>query len=254
MKTVFLAAMLLFWTLLSHLAAAQASPKPFPLAGDWEGTFVFQGTTGHVLLHMNTTPEGKMTALLDYVDQKITGVPAIGGSFDGSKLILRFFYWKPNSKGDLEYKVSSYDATVGASGSEMTGVWTQEGSWPLNLKRVTWQAKVPKPAPPTIFDGDWEGIEYETRDIKLHFILHAHNTEDGLMVQLDCPEEKFKGALASKVTYGADSGQISFVIGMSTFTGKMTADGKALDTSMIEPGYHFLIHFDRLGSQKAQPN
>ena len=124
----------------------------------------------------------------------------------------------------------------------------------LNLKRVTWQAKVPKPAPPTIFDGDWEGIEYETRDIKLHFILHAHNTEDGLMVQLDCPEEKFKGALASKVTYGADSGQISFVIGMSTFTGKMTADGKALDTSMIEPGYHFLIHFDRLGSQKAQPN
>src|SRR6185437_8591299 len=62
MKTVFLAAMLLFWTLLSHLAAAQASPKPFPLAGDWEGTFVFQGTTGHVLLHMNTTPEGKMTA------------------------------------------------------------------------------------------------------------------------------------------------------------------------------------------------
>src|SRR6185437_2227422 len=254
MKTICLAAMLPFLAPLSHLAAAQAGPEPFPLAGDWEGTFVFQGTTGRVLLHMNTTPEGKMTALLDYVDQKISGVPAIGGSFDGSKLILRFFYWKPNSKGDLEYKVSSYEATVNAARSEMTGVWTQEGSWPLNLKRVTWQAKVPKPAPPTIFDGDWEGIEYETRDIQLHFFLHARNTEDGLMLQLDCPEEKFKGALASKVKYEADSRQISFVLGMATFTGKMTADGKALDTSMTEPGYHFLIHFDRLPLKNAKPN
>jgi hypothetical protein len=34
----------------------------------------------------------------------------------------------------------------------------------------------------------------------------------------------------------------------------MTADGKALDTSMTEPGYHFLIHFDRLPAKKAAPN
>ena len=34
----------------------------------------------------------------------------------------------------------------------------------------------------------------------------------------------------------------------------MTADGKALDTSMTEAGYHFLIHFDRLPTQKAKSN
>jgi hypothetical protein len=191
-----------------------------------------------------------MTALLDYADKKISGNPAIGGSFDGSHLILRFSYWKPNSNGDLERKVASYEAAVNPSGSEMTGTWMQEGLWPLNFKRLTWQAKVPKPAPPTIFDGDWAGIEYETIDLKVHFIFHMHNTEDGLMVQLDCPDEMFKGALASKVSYDQESRQISITLGQSIFTGKMTLDGKALDTSMTEPGYHFLIHFERLASKK----
>lgn len=248
-----LSAVLLWFGLLPHLASAQSGPPAFPLAGDWSGVIVVQGTPEHLVLHMNTTPEGKMTALLDHVDQKISGVPAIGGSFDGSRLILRFFYWKPNSNRDLEYKVASYEATVNASASDMTGVWTQEGTWPLSFKRVTWQAKVPKPAPPTIFDGDWAGVEYESRGLQLRFIFHMHNTEDGLMVTLDCPDEKFKGALASSVTYNQDSRQISITLGQEIFTGEMSKDGKALDTSMTEPGYHFLIHFDRLASKKTEP-
>jgi hypothetical protein len=250
MKSIFLHAMPLALGLLSHLAGAQSVPAPFPLAGDWEATFVFQGGTDHLVLHMNTTPEGKMTALLDYADKQISGNPAIGGSFDGGHLTLRFSYWKPNSNRDLERKVASYEAAVNPTGSEMTGIWVQEGSWPLNFKRLTWQAKVPKPAAPTIFDGDWAGIEYETSDLKVHFIFHMHNTEDGLMVQLDCPDEMFKGALASKVSYDQESRQISITLGQSIFTGKMTLDGKALDTSMTEPGYHFLIHFERLASKQ----
>lgn len=254
MKAIFLSAMLLGWGLVSYRAGAQSGPATFPLAGDWEGVLVAQGTTYHLVLHMNTTPEGKMTALIDYIDQKISGAPAIGGSFDGSRLTLRFFYWKPNAKGDLEEKVSSYESTVSESGSEMTGIWTQEGSFPLSFKRLTWQAKNPKPAPPTIFDGDWAGIEHETEDIEIHFIFHIRNTEDGLMTLLDCPDERFKGALASKVSYDQDSRQISITFGPTIFAGKMTADGKALDVSMTEPGYHFLIHFDRIEAKKTAPN
>ncbi len=74
------------------------------------------------------------------------------------------------------------------------------------------------------------------------------------MALLDCPDEKFKGALASKVSYDQASRQISITIGQSIFAGKMTADGKALDTSMTEPGFHFLIHFDRLAPKKTEPN
>jgi hypothetical protein len=201
MKPNFLCMILLGLRLLSPPAVAQSGPPAFPLAGDWDGVLTLNGTVCHLVLHMNTTPEGKMTALLDLTDRKISGIPAIGGSFDGSHLTLRFFYWKPNNSGDLEEKVLSYDAAVNASSSEMTGVWTQEGSFPLNLKRLTWQAKTSRPAPPTIFDGDWAGIEYEAKGIQLHFIFHMRNTEDGLMATLDCQEEKFKGALASKVTY-----------------------------------------------------
>jgi len=255
MKAIFLRVMLLGWGLLSPLVSAQSGPATFPLAGNWDGVLVVQGTVDHLVLHMSTTPEGKMTALMDQIDQKISGIPAIGGSFDGSRLILRFFYWKPNSNRDfLEYRVSSYEATVNASSSEMTGVWTQEGSWPLNFKRITWQAKIPKPAPSTVFDGDWAGVEDEGGGLKIHFIFHIHNTEDGLMALLDCPDEKFKGALASKVSYDQTSREISISFGAAIFTGKMTADGKALDTSMTEPGFHFLIHFDRLAPEKTKPN
>ena len=254
MKANFLGTMLLGLGLFSSLAVAQSGPPAFPLTGDWDGVFTVKDTAYHLVLHLNTTPEGKMTALLDLIDQKISGVPAIGGCFDGSRLFLRFFHWKPNSNGDLEYKVASYEATVSASASEMTGVWTDEGTWPLNFKRRTWQAKIPKPAPPTIFDGDWAGIEFEAKNIQLHFIFHIHNTDDGLMVTLDCPDEKFKGALASNVTYDVNSREISITLGQSIFTGKMTVDGAALDTSMTEPGYHFRIHFDRLAPKKTGGN
>jgi hypothetical protein len=254
MKAIFLHAILLGCGLLSPLVNAQSDPAAFPLAGDWDGVMVLQGTAHHLVLHLNTTTEGKMTALLDDIDQKITGNPATGGGFDGSHLTLRFFYWKPNNNHTvLEEKFASYEATVNASNSEMTGVWAQEGSWPLNFKRMTWQAKIPKPAPPTAFDGDWVGVEDEGGGLKIHFIFHVHNTEDGLMVLADCPEEKFKGALASKVSYDQASRQISITFGMAIFTGKMTADGKALDTSMTEPGYHFLIHFDRLAAGSQAP-
>ena len=74
------------------------------------------------------------------------------------------------------------------------------------------------------------------------------------MALLDCPDEQFKGAQANKVTYDLVSRQISINFGSENFAGKMTADGKALDTSMTEPGYHFLIHFDRLAPENSEPN
>jgi hypothetical protein len=254
MKAIFLCGLVIGWGYLAPLAGAQPGPVSFPLSGDWSGVSEVQGTVDHLVLHMSTTPEGKMTALLDHIDLNISGVPASSGSFDGSRLILRFSYWKPNSNGDYERRVASFEATVSASGAEMTGVWTQEGSWPLTFKRLTWQAKIPKPARPTIFDGDWAGVEHETTELEVHLFFHIHNTEDGLMVLLDCPDERFKGALASKVTYDLDSRQIWITLGQSIFTGKISADGTALDTFMTEPHFHFVIHFDRLTPKRTKPN
>jgi hypothetical protein len=256
MKMIFLPAMVLGLGILSLPMGAQSGPGTLPLVGDWQGVSITEGSVYHLTLHMNITPAGKLTVLMDIRELDISGEPAIGGSFDGSHLILQFFYWKPSGKGDdlLVEKAATYAATVSASGAEMTGVWTQEGSWPLNFKRLTWQVKNPKPAPPTIFDGDWTGIEDEGGGLKIHFILHISNTEDGLRALLDCPEEKFEGALASKVSFNQKSRKISITVMRSVFDGKMTADGKSLDTSMTEPGYHFLIHFDRMAGKKTEPD
>ena len=98
-------------------------------------------------------------------------------------------------------------------------------------------------------------MEDEAPGLKIHFVFNLHNTEDGLMVFLDCPEEKIKGALASKVSYDQDSRHISITFFKEeNFDGKLTPDGKALHTSMTEPGYHFLIHFDRMEPKNAQAN
>lgn len=252
MRTILFSVLLLAFRVLSLPVAAQSVPAKFPLAGDWKGDLELHGTVYHLVLHMNTTPEGKLTALLDYIDQHIEGLPATGGSFDGSHLVLRFFYWKPNAKGDtLDEEFAPYEATVNASGDEMTGVWKQDGSWPLNFKRLTWEARNPKPAPPTIFDGDWAGIEYERKDQLLHFTLHITNTEDGLVVWTDCQEEQFKGLRTSKVTFNQETRQIAFANGQTTWTGKLSADGNTLETSLDEPGFHFLIQFDRLPAGKT---
>lgn len=255
MKVIFLWAMLLGWGRFSPLASAQSGPETFPLAGDWEGVWLFQGNVHHLVFHMNTTPEGKMTVLLDDKDLKISGVPPTGGSFDGSHLKLRFTYWMPNeTKTVLEPRDATYEATVNESNSEMAGVWTQEGSWPLTFKRVTRQVKTPKPAPPTVFDGDWAGVEYEDGGHLIRFIFHIHNTEDGLIILIDCPDEQFKGALASKVSYDQAARHLTFTSGYGLWTGKMSADGRALDTSMTEPSEHYLIHFDRLIPKATGPN
>ena len=193
-----------------------------------------------------------MTALEDFPDENSYGWPAIGGSFDGSHLTLRFAQWKLNSEGTAAYpSVYSYDATVSPSGAELTGVIKdQEESWPLNCKRLTWQVKTPKPAPPTPVDGDWAGIE-DWGSSKVQKIFHISNTEDGLRAYLDVPKEQIKGALAHKVSYDQASRNISISFGQAVYSGQMTADGMALDMTLVEPLFHYLIHFERL--KEKQP-
>jgi len=70
---------------------------------------------------MSTTPEGKMTALLDDIDRKVQVLPqseVFRRQSSGSSIHVLV----AESNGDLEPRVASYEATVTPSGSEMTGV------------------------------------------------------------------------------------------------------------------------------------
>jgi hypothetical protein len=252
MKSLILVVLLSGWTLHPLSGQSQSSLPAFPLAGDWQGDLQIKGVVHHIVLHLNTNAEGKMTALEDFPNENSYGWPAIGGSFDGSHLTLRFAQWKLNSEGTAAYpSVYSYDATVSPSGTELTGVIKdQKESWPLNYNRLTWQIKTPKPAPPTPVDGDWAGFE-DWGSSKVRKIFHISNTEDGLRAYLDVPQEQIKGALAHTVSYDAASRGISISFGDTVYSGKMTADGMALDMNMVEPLFHYVIHFERL--KEKQP-
>ena len=247
MKSLILVVLLSGWALHPLPSQSQSSPPAFPLAGDWQGDLQMKGVVHRIVLHLDTNAEGKMTALEDFPGENSYGWPAIGGSFDGSQLTLRFATWTLNSEGTAAYpSVYSYDATVSPSGTELTGVIKDpKESWPLNCKRLTWQVKTPKPAPPTPVDGDWAGFE-DWGNRKVRKIFHISNTEDGLRAYLDVPHEQIKGALAHTVTYDAASRSISISFGQTVYSGKMTADGMALDINMVEPLFHYVIHFERL--------
>jgi hypothetical protein len=254
MKSLIVAFVFFGWTLHPLPAQPQSNPPPFPLVGDWQGDLQMKGAVHHLVLHLATNAEGKMTALEDFPDENAYGWPAIGGSFDGSQITLRFAQWKFNKEGTVAYpSVYSYEATVSPSGTELTGVIKdQEGSWPLNYKRLTWQVKTPKPAPPTPVDGDWAGIE-DWGTSKVQKIFHISNTEDGLRAYLDIPQEMIKGALAHTVTYDQASRNISISFGEAVYSGKMTADGMALDITMVEPHFHYVIHFERMTAKQTVP-
>lgn len=254
MKSLVLAVLLSGWALHPLPGQSQSSPPRFPLTGDWQGDVQMKGVVHHILLHLNTNAEGKMTALEDLPEENSFGWPAIGGSFDGSHLTLRFATWTLNSEGTAAYPfVYSYEATVSPSGTEMTGFMKDpKESWPLNYTRLTWQVKTPKPAPPTPVDGDWAGIE-DWGSSKVRKIFHISNTDDGLRAYLDVPQEQIKGALAHTVTYDQTSRDISISFGSTVYSGKMTADGLALDITMVEPHFHFVIHFDRMPGKQAAP-
>lgn len=254
MKSLILVFLVSISALYPLSAQPQSSPPTFPLAGDWQGDLQIKGVVHHLVLHINTIAEGKMTALEDFPDENFYGWPAIGGAFDGSHLTLRFAQWKFNSEGTAAYpSVYSYEATVSPSGAELTGVLKDhEESWPLNYKRLTWQIKTPKPAPPTPVDGDWAGIE-DWGSSKVRKIFHISNTEDGLRAYLDIPQEQIKGALAHTVSYDQASRNISISFGTTVYSGKMTADGTALDITMVEPRFRYVIHFERQTERQTAP-
>jgi hypothetical protein len=254
MKSLILIFLLFGWALYPLSGNSQTGPQAFPLAGDWQGDAQIKGVVHHILLHMNTNADGKMTALEDFPDENAYGWPAIGGSFDGSHLTLRFKTYKLNKEGTAAYpSVYFYEATVSPSGTEMMGVIKDsEDSWPVNFKRLTWQVKTPKPAPPTPVCGDWAGFE-DWGSTKVQKIFHISNTEDGLRAYLDVPYEEIKGALAHTVTYDQDSRNISISFGQAAYSGKMTADGMALDMTLVEPLFHYVIHFERLTEKQSLP-
>ena len=104
---------------------SQAAPKVANLAGEWNGTLDANGTKLRLVLKVSKSGDGKLSATIDSPDQNATGIPVSSVDQTGNavKLVLT----------DLG---ASYEGTMNAAGSEITGEWKQGGaSLPLIFKR-----------------------------------------------------------------------------------------------------------------------
>lgn len=103
--------------------------------GTWQGSLVASGMELRLQLHVSHDKESVLTASLDSIDQGTQGLAATNVSQKSSAVHFEV----PAVKG-------SYDGTLNAAKSEISGTWTQYGvAQKLNFRR---SQQVPPPARP----------------------------------------------------------------------------------------------------------
>ncbi|MDX2149124.1 MAG: DinB family protein [Bryobacteraceae bacterium] len=107
------------------LAALAAAPLfAADATGDWYGALDAMGNKLRLVLHL-TQSSGKVSVVMDSIDQGAMGMAAATASLDGNKL-----------KAEWPSLRASYEADVNADGTEIKGTFTQAGSsFPLAFTR-----------------------------------------------------------------------------------------------------------------------
>ena len=161
------------------------------LAGDWQGTLSAGGAELRLVLHMGAAKDGSLTATLDSVDQGAYGIPVTSITLKDSKFDLL-----------CDAVHGTYEGTVNKDASEIDGTWSQGTPIDLNFHRSATPLPPPappKPAAPTDIDGSWTGV-INTGATELHLIFKVVNTADGLMAQMQSPDQSPMWIPASSVT------------------------------------------------------
>ena len=168
-------------------AAGAASAQN--LAGDWQGTLKAGEAELRLVLHITKADDGSWKGTLDSVDQGANGIPVTSISLKESKL-----------KFAVDEVKGSYEGTVNAGATEISGTWTQSQSLPLDFKRATTPVKTEHaPAKASDIDGAWMGT-LDTGAAKLRVVFHITNTADGLIATMDSLDQDMKGLPVTKVT------------------------------------------------------
>jgi hypothetical protein len=139
-----LAALLVF--LSGSLCRAQAS-----LAGEWEGVLETGGNEVHLAWHVTAAPDGTITTTFDNKDEGVMGIKAKITSFKDSKLSIAVDDQVEVNGQALNIR-GSFEGTVSADGSEVSGTWTQtdpqeEAPMELHFKRAAAPAAPAAAAP-----------------------------------------------------------------------------------------------------------
>jgi len=114
----------LFLLLLS-VAAVTAASTTNDITGYWKGTLAIEKVTLRLLFKINKTPEGRLVAKLDSLDQGARDLPVDKVTVKENAVQL-----------DLDFLKGVYVGVLDAKGNKMVGKWQQSGqSYPLTLER-----------------------------------------------------------------------------------------------------------------------
>ena len=104
------------------LVAADAPP----LAGDWQGSLTFNGTTQQLAFHLQNAGTA-WTGSMDAVDSGVKGIPLAAIRVAESQVSFSV----PSIGG-------SYEGVLDGKAGAISGTWSQSGiQLPLNLHRMT---------------------------------------------------------------------------------------------------------------------
>jgi hypothetical protein len=190
------------------------------IVGDWQGTLKPPGAELRLVLHITESGDGSLKATLDSIDQGANGIPVTSITLKDSKLNLT-----------VESVHGTYEGTVNADVTEITGTWSQGQPLPLDFKRTTEH----KPAKPSDIDGTWMGT-LDTGAMKLRLVFHITNTEDGLIATMDSPDQNVKGFPVTAVTRTGSSLKLELKGIGGVFEGKISSDLATIEGTWTQGG------------------
>ncbi|HKN59949.1 MAG TPA: alpha/beta hydrolase [Candidatus Acidoferrales bacterium] len=224
---------LLVVLILSLGAAGAASAQN--LAGDWQGTLKPGEAELRLVLHITKADDGSWKGTLDSLDQGANGIPVTSISLKESKLTFT-----------VEPVNGSYEGTVNADATEISGTWTQGQSLPLDFKKTTTPAKAEHaPAKASDIDGAWMGT-LDAGAAKLRIVFHITNTADGLTATMDSPDQNIKGLPVTKVTRDGSSLKLELKQIPGVFQGTIDKDRESVNGTWSQSGNSLPLQLKRV--------
>ena len=224
---------LLVVLILSLGAAGAASAQN--LAGDWQGTLKPGEAELRLVLHITKADDGSWKGTLDSLDQGANGIPVTSISLKESKLTFT-----------VEPVNGSYEGTVNADATEISGTWTQGQSLPLDFKKTTTPAKAEHaPAKASDIDGAWMGT-LDAGAAKLRIVFHITNTADGLTATMDSPDQNIKGLPVTKVTRDGSSLKLELKQIGGVFQGTIDKDRESVNGTWSQSGNSLPLQLKRV--------
>jgi len=125
---------------LSAPALPQEATKPAAppaVAGTWLGSLQAGGETLRIQLHLDADAAGRLTCVMDSIDQRAFGIPC--GNVQETGDAVSF---------DVPAVRGKWAGTISTDGQKLSGTWTQGSSLPLVMERQQTVIPVPKSALP----------------------------------------------------------------------------------------------------------